>query len=280
MRLRCRHQRAGTQPGQTVRLGERAPDDDVRERQKRRVADQMSLRRSPRRPRRRTRAPCDAARAMLTMSWRGISPPVGLFGLVRKIAAGSSCDGVESLRGRGTRTPARAAPRRRGRRRRRRRRHTCRRPVRPRSLRTAPLRGLFRNALTAVARIPSSRPLVSSRRSGCDTQPSGAGRDDRVVVGIDRDALSGQRLQRLDHPGEQPAVFSLRCSRSASAGCDSAFVLVAHASDLFGELRAAVDSTVADRHRCGMRGEPLGPRQRDTGRRDPAQPCGCEPLDR
>ena len=94
-----------------------------------------------------------------------------------------------------------------------------------------------------------------------------------VVIGIDRDVLTCRALQRVDHRGEQPAVFSFRCSRSPSSSCDGAFVLVAHPSDLCRVRRGApirrsrivIDAACASRPSARASATPAG-----ASRRSPA----------
>ncbi len=99
--------------------------------------------------------------------------------------------------------------------------------------------GLFRNALTAAARIPSSRPLVRSRRSGCTPSRAAQAATTVVVVGIDCDVLTRESLQRGDHSWRTAGGVLVEVQSQRVSGCDGAFVLVAHPSDLFRVRRGA-----------------------------------------
>ena len=215
-------------------------------RPERRVARSSSRPRSPRRPRRGRPAPAAPPRRPRRSRCAGSSRPVGLFGLVRKmmrvrgvIAAVTRSQRKDEVRPGGTSTirpPSGVGARRVHVERRLRRRspRTGRRPAR-------------RAALTSDASmIPSSRPLVRTHVVGARRRSRRAAAHDRVVVGIDRrrPAASASR-SAASTAGEQPAVFSLRCSRRPAVRRRDALVLVAHDVDLrsaaarVGPLRAA-----------------------------------------
>ena len=127
-----------------------------------------------------------------------------------------------------TRSPVRAAPRRHGRRRRRRRPHTCRMRERRRSLRTASARRVAQRRDARPRGCP--RPGRSSAAGGRRARRGArAGRDGvRRNPGRTRRPAASEPRSAASTAGEQPAVFSFRCSRRPVAGVDDPFVFVAH----------------------------------------------------
>ena len=138
-RRRIADERARAHAGEPVGFGERSADEDVRQRGDVRVADQRRPARSRRRPRRRARSHVAPAARCERCRPRGISRPVGLFGLVRN--SRRVCGPMASrIRSAGNAKSVPAALRRRGRRRRRPWTHTCRTPAPRRPLRERPRR--------------------------------------------------------------------------------------------------------------------------------------------
>ncbi len=116
-----------------------------------------------------------------------------------------------------------------------------------------------RSAATVIARMPSSRPLVSTSCSVATPSRAGARSDDGVVVGIESDVVRVSARSASITFGEQPAVFSFRCSRSPVDGVSDFLVLVGHHRARSGDDRLPASESAGSRHAPGV---PRRPRAR------------------